>query len=64
MCIESSRRGALPSITVTFNSVAKFYGQSAVGVLLIGMGRDGAEGMKAIANAGGITIAQDNDLVV
>ena len=56
--------GHCPSITVTFNSIAKFYGQSAVGVLLTGMGRDGADGMKAIANAGGITIAQDEDSCV
>ncbi len=51
--------GHRPSITVTFNSVANFYGSSAVGVLLTGMGRDGADGMQAIAQAGGLTIAQD-----
>lgn len=51
--------GHRPSITVTFNSVAGFYGRSAVGILLTGMGRDGAEGMKAIAGVGGFTIAQD-----
>ena len=51
--------GHRPSITVTFNSVANFYGSSATGVLLTGMGRDGADGMQAIAQAGGLTIAQD-----
>src|SRR6478672_1004917 len=51
--------GHCPSITVTFNSVAKLYRQSAMGVLLTGMGRDGADGMYAIASAGGLTIAQD-----
>lgn len=51
--------GHRPSITVTFKSVAGFYGRSAVGILLTGMGRDGAEGMKAIAGVGGLTIAQD-----
>ncbi|MGK7876046.1 MAG: chemotaxis response regulator protein-glutamate methylesterase [Xenococcaceae cyanobacterium] len=51
--------GHRPSVTVTFESVAKFYGKATVGILLTGMGRDGAEGMQAIAQAGGFTIAQD-----
>ena len=51
--------GHRPSVTVTFNSVAKCYGAANIAVLLTGMGRDGADGMLAIAQAGGITIAQD-----
>ncbi|HEY9666628.1 MAG TPA: chemotaxis-specific protein-glutamate methyltransferase CheB [Coleofasciculaceae cyanobacterium] len=51
--------GHRPSATVMFKSVAKFYGRAAVGILLTGMGRDGAEGMQYIAQAGGLTIAQD-----
>jgi two-component system chemotaxis response regulator CheB len=51
--------GHRPSVTVTFKSVAKFYGRATVGILLTGMGRDGAEGMQYIAQAGGLTIAQD-----
>ncbi len=51
--------GHRPSVTVTFKSVANFYGRATAGVLLTGMGRDGAEGMQAIAQAGGLTIAQD-----
>ena len=51
--------GHCPSVTVTFKSVANFYGRAAAGVLLTGMGRDGAEGMEAIARVGGLTIAQD-----
>ncbi|MEO1134239.1 MAG: CheB methylesterase domain-containing protein, partial [Cyanobacteria bacterium J06639_1] len=48
-----------PSITTMFQSVALKYGRRACGILLTGMGRDGADGMKAIASAGGLTIAQD-----
>lgn len=51
--------GHRPSVTVTFASVAKCYGAANIAVLLTGMGRDGADGMLAIAQAGGITIAQN-----
>ncbi len=51
--------GHCPSVTVTFKSVANFYNRGAAGVLLTGMGRDGADGMLAIARQGGLTIAQD-----
>jgi two-component system, chemotaxis family, protein-glutamate methylesterase/glutaminase len=49
----------LPSIDVTMQAVAEYYGTRAVGVLLTGMGRDGAIGMKSIRRVGGFTIAQD-----
>ena len=51
--------GHRPSVTVTLRAAARRFGAGAVGVLLTGMGRDGAEGMADIAAAGGITIAQD-----
>lgn len=51
--------GHRPSVTVTFRSVAGCYGKAAVAVLLTGMGRDGGEGMLAMARAGGMTIVQD-----
>ncbi|GAB4190567.1 MAG: chemotaxis-specific protein-glutamate methyltransferase CheB [Coleofasciculaceae cyanobacterium] len=44
--------GHRPSVTVTFESVAKFYSKATVGILLTGMGRDGADGMQAIDRAG------------
>ncbi|NEQ55626.1 MAG: chemotaxis-specific protein-glutamate methyltransferase CheB [Leptolyngbya sp. SIO3F4] len=53
-----------PSITTLFSSIARVYGGKAVGILLTGMGRDGADGMKAIADAGGVTIAQDESTSV
>jgi two-component system chemotaxis response regulator CheB len=51
--------GHRPSVTVTMRFAARCFGGGTVGVLLTGMGRDGAEGMASIAAAGGITIAQD-----
>ncbi|MBD2459513.1 chemotaxis-specific protein-glutamate methyltransferase CheB [Oscillatoria sp. FACHB-1407] len=51
--------GHRPSISMTFQAVANYYRQASLGILLTGMGRDGAEGLLAIARAGGTTIAQD-----
>lgn len=48
-----------PSVDVTMFSVAKLYGENTVGVILTGMGSDGAEAMAEIKRRGGKTIAQD-----
>ncbi|MFZ2162496.1 MAG: chemotaxis-specific protein-glutamate methyltransferase CheB [Sideroxyarcus sp.] len=51
--------GHRPSVTVAMRAAARHYGAGVAGVLLTGMGRDGADGMADIAAAGGVTIAQD-----
>jgi two-component system chemotaxis response regulator CheB len=49
----------VPGIDATFSSVAEVVGSDAVGVLLTGMGRDGAAGLKQMRERGAFTIAQD-----
>jgi two-component system, chemotaxis family, protein-glutamate methylesterase/glutaminase len=48
-----------PSVDVLFHSVARFAGQNAIGVIMTGMGTDGAKGLLELKNAGAQTIAQD-----
>jgi two-component system chemotaxis response regulator CheB len=48
-----------PSVDVLFRSAARYAGQNAVGVILTGMGDDGANGMLEMKQAGAVTIAQD-----
>ncbi len=49
----------MPSVDVMMQSVAETFGSQAMGVILTGMGADGAAGMKKIAEAGGYTVGQD-----
>jgi len=56
--------GHKPSVDVLFNSVAKTAGANAVGVILTGMGSDGAKGMLNMKNSGAKTIAQDEQSCV
>ena len=51
--------GHCPSVEVLFQSVAKYAGANAIGIMLTGMGGDGAEGMLAMRRAGARTLAQD-----
>lgn len=48
-----------PSVEIMFNSVAKYAGANSIGVILTGMGKDGAKGLLEMRNAGAYTIAQD-----
>ncbi|HXO87650.1 MAG TPA: chemotaxis-specific protein-glutamate methyltransferase CheB, partial [Candidatus Acidoferrales bacterium] len=56
--------GHRPSVDVLFNSVAHTLGNKVVGVLMTGMGEDGAAGMGAIQAAGGVTLAQSPETCV
>ena len=56
--------GHRPSIDVLFNSLAHTMGRNAIGVIMTGMGRDGAEGIVRIKTAGGRTIAQNEETSV
>jgi two-component system, chemotaxis family, protein-glutamate methylesterase/glutaminase len=53
-----------PSVSYLFESVAKAFGRSAMGILLTGMGQDGAGGLLQLSKAGGVTIAQDEETSV
>jgi two-component system chemotaxis response regulator CheB len=56
--------GHRPSADVLFASVAKAYGNHALGVIMTGMGRDGAEQLGAIYQEGGMTLGQDEKSAV
>ena len=53
-----------PSVDVLFNSMAETFGRNALGVLLTGMGRDGAQGLLAMKNQGAQALIQDEDSCV
>jgi two-component system, chemotaxis family, protein-glutamate methylesterase/glutaminase len=61
---DEPENGLRPSVACLFRSVADVYGRSAVGVLLTGMGKDGASQLKLMKDRGAVTIAQDQDTAV
>ncbi len=58
---EPPENGSRPSVSVLFRSVAQAYGAHAIGILLTGMGRDGAKELRLMRDKGAITIAQDEE---
>lgn len=53
-----------PSVDVLFRSVAKFAGRNATGIIMTGMGDDGARGLKEMSDAGAMTVGQDEQTCV
>ena len=58
---DEPENGLRPSVSCLFRSVADVYGRKAVGVLLTGMGKDGAAELKTMKDSGATTIAQDKE---
>lgn len=58
---QAPENGSKPSVSYLFRSVARVYGSNALGVLLTGMGKDGAEELKDLKNKGAITVVQNEE---
>jgi len=56
--------GHRPSVDVLFQSVARVFGSNSLGLLMTGMGEDGAEGLRELKAAGGFTLAQSPETCV
>jgi two-component system chemotaxis response regulator CheB len=61
---DPAYKGLRPSANPLFESLAQHYGKKSMGIILTGMGDDGANGMELLHQAGGLTIAQDKESCV
>jgi len=58
---EKVASGCMPSVDPMFDSLAETFGDRALGIVLSGMGRDGSEGARRLAAAGGSVVVQDRE---
>jgi two-component system chemotaxis response regulator CheB len=58
---EEKINGLRPTVSHLFNSAANAYGKNTIGILLSGMGRDGAQELKLLKELGAVTVAQDKE---
>lgn len=61
---DPPENGLKPSVSYLFRSIAEIFGKKAVGILLTGMGKDGASELRTLKDKGAITIAQDKETSV
>jgi two-component system, chemotaxis family, protein-glutamate methylesterase/glutaminase len=61
---EEKVSGHRPSVDVLYRSVAQEFGRDAIGLIMTGMGEDGADALGEIKNSGGLTVAQDEESCV
>lgn len=61
MQLAAPENGMCPSVSCLFRSATEMFGANAVGVLLTGMGCDGAQELRQMRQAGALTIAQDQE---
>lgn len=62
--LSSAKRGAVDSIDTMFASAAQSFGAQCLGILLSGMGKDGAQGMRTLCDRGALTVAQSAETCV
>ncbi|MBI6871922.1 chemotaxis-specific protein-glutamate methyltransferase CheB [Clostridium aciditolerans] len=58
---SEKENGLRPAVSCLFRSIARYYGKNSIGILLTGMGKDGAEELKLLKDIGAITVAQDKE---
>ena len=61
LCREKKENGLRPAVSYLFRSLAHVYGSKVIGMLLTGMGTDGANELKLLKEKGAVTIAQDKE---
>lgn len=58
---SEKENGLRPAVSCLFRSIARYYGKNSIGILLTGMGKDGAEELKLLRDMGAVTVAQDKE---